>query len=52
MTHCEYCEESVVIADKVITSRGAGTAAAFAFSLIGCLLPNYDLEALKQAMLY
>ncbi len=52
MTHCEYCEESVVIADKVITSRGAGTAAAFAFSLIGCLLPNYDLAALKQAMLY
>ena len=47
----KYTDESVVIDDNVITSRGAGTAGAFAVAIIGQLLGKAEGDKIAKAVL-
>ena len=50
ITDGHYVKESVVVDDRVITSRGPASAMAFAYELVDQL--GGDAQALRQAMLY
>jgi len=50
ITDGHYVKESVVVDDRVITSRGPASAMAFAYELVDQLGGN--AQALRQAMLY
>lgn len=50
ITDGHYVKESVVVDDRVITSRGPASALAFAYELVDQL--GGDAQALRQAMLY
>jgi protein deglycase len=47
-----YLEDPVVIDDLIITSRGAGTAMAFALELVARFTSHEKAHALAQAVLY
>ncbi len=47
-----YSKQSVVIDGTVMTSRGAGTAAEFAFAIIALLENRETANKIKKAMLY
>jgi len=47
-----YSEDRVVIDGSVMTSRGAGTAAEFAFSIIEYFKDKASAEKIKKVMLY
>ena len=48
----EYSEEAVVVDDNVITSRGVGTAIAFALSLIEVLAGKEKSEEVAASIIY
>lgn len=48
----EISDLPVVISNKVITSRGAGTAHLFGFELVGLLKSPEEAENLKKVMMY
>ena len=48
----EYREEAVVVDDNVITSRGVGTAIAFALSLIEVLAGKAKSEEVAASIIY
>ncbi len=48
----DYLEESVVEDSNVLTSRGPGTAACFAFKIVEKLVGKEKAEQLKEAMLF
>lgn len=50
ITDGHYVKESVVVDDRVVTSRGPASALAFAYELVDKL--GGDAQALRQAMLY
>lgn len=47
-----YKTDDVVIDDKLITSRGPGTAMAFAYTLVELLLDKKTVATLKDEMVY
>lgn len=47
----EYCEDSVVVDGRVLTSRGPGTAFAFALKIVALLADAEKAASLKAAML-
>lgn len=51
-----FCKEvrrdAVVVSDKIVTSRGAGTAFAFALKLVSLLKGEETAEKLRDAMCY
>ncbi|RMH37740.1 MAG: DJ-1/PfpI family protein [Deltaproteobacteria bacterium] len=47
----QYCEDAVVVDDRVITSRGPGTALAFALALVAALKGDDVARALGERML-
>lgn len=47
-----YSEKSVVLSDKIITSRGAGTAAEFGFTLLELLMGKEEVEKVQKAMVF
>jgi 4-methyl-5(b-hydroxyethyl)-thiazole monophosphate biosynthesis len=51
VTDAIWLEERVVIDGSVITSRGAGTAAAFAIALIGYLVNDAGAEKIARSVL-
>ncbi|GHT99333.1 DJ-1 family protein [Spirochaetia bacterium] len=51
VTGAAWLEEKVVIDGGVITSRGAGTAAAFAIALIGYLVSGAEAERIARSVL-
>ncbi|MBR6523066.1 MAG: DJ-1/PfpI family protein [Clostridia bacterium] len=48
----EYVDESVVVSGKVITSKGAGTAHLFGFTLLSLLKEENEAEKLRKTMMY
>ncbi len=48
----EYCTDEVVVDGKIITSRGPGTAAAFAFELVRVLQGDATAGNVKTSMLF
>lgn len=52
MIHCTYLENPVVADDRIITSRGPGTAMAFAYVLVEVLVSREKADELKQVMLF
>ncbi len=52
LTGAEAVEDAVCICDNVITSRGAGTAAQFAFAIAGILKNPETAETLRRGMIY
>lgn len=48
----EYVEDAVVIDGKLITSRGPGTAMAFAYALAEILVDKKTADSLKEGMVY
>jgi len=49
-TNTTYCEAATVIDDKMITSRGAGTAIDFALQLVAQLSSQSKANAIKEAI--
>lgn len=49
-TEAEYCQETVVIDDRLITSRGPATTLPFAYAVVDLL--GGDSASLKKGMLY
>lgn len=47
-----HCEDDVVIDGQIMTSRGAGTTAAFAIAIASALVGKEKAAAVGQAMLY
>ena len=52
MTDCRYRHDPVVICDHIITSRGAGTALPFAYTLVSALCSPELSTQLQQSMVY
>ncbi len=52
LKNCHYSESDVVISDHIITSRGAGTSLAFAYTLVTQLCHPGVSEKLQTAMVY
>lgn len=48
----EIVDSPVVISDKVITSKGAGTAHLFGFELLSLLKSEEEAESLRKSMMY
>lgn len=48
----EIVQAPVVISDKVITSKGAGTAHLFGFALLSLLKNDEEAEKLRKSMMY
>ncbi|CAH8527792.1 unnamed protein product [Schistosoma margrebowiei] len=46
-----YCEDKVVVDDKLVTSRGPGTALAFAMKLVELLCGKSKAQTLTKGML-
>ncbi len=51
-TACRYLKEPVVTDGNLVTSRGAGTAIAFALGLISALGLSAEAESVKNSILY
>lgn len=49
---CDYLEAVVVVDENIITSRGPGTAAEFAFTLVELLVEEDTAAKLREAMLF
>lgn len=49
---CEYQDAIVVVDENIITSRGPGTAAEFAFTLVELLVEEDTAESLREGMLF
>ena len=47
-----YSEDSVVIDDKIITSRGVGTALDLGLSMVGVFCGKDNAETLRKAVVY
>jgi len=52
MTKCTYSEERVVLDGNILTSRGPGTSAEFAYAILDKLGQTEKSTKLKDAMLY
>jgi protein deglycase len=52
MTNCLYSEDAVVVDHPFITSRGAGTALAFAYAIVSTLKGSACAEQLQTDMVY
>lgn len=52
MTRCDYVEKDVVVDGKIITSRGPGTAMAFAYEIVDHFNGPKTSDSLKETMLY
>jgi len=52
MTQCRYSDAPVVVCDHIITSRGAGTALAFAYSIVSVLASPDVSQQLQADMVY
>lgn len=52
MERCDYLETDVVIDGHIITSRGPGTAMAFAYTILSVLTDEAVSEALKKGMVF
>jgi 4-methyl-5(b-hydroxyethyl)-thiazole monophosphate biosynthesis len=52
MTRCTYSEDAVVVDGAIITSRGPGTAMAFAYALLEFLQSSETSQELKEAMIF
>jgi len=52
MSQCLYSEDSVVISDHIVTSRGAGTALQFAYTLVSLLASEELAQRLQAEMVY
>jgi 4-methyl-5(b-hydroxyethyl)-thiazole monophosphate biosynthesis len=52
MGDCLYSEDPVVICDHIITSRGAGTALAFAYTMVALLISPDLSQKLQAEMVY
>ena len=48
----EIVDEPVVVSGKVITSKGAGTAHLFGFTLLSLLKSKEEAEDLRKSMMY
>lgn len=46
-----YCEDRVVVADRVLTSRAAGTAMEFAFAIVRELFGDEKAEEINRSVL-
>jgi 4-methyl-5(b-hydroxyethyl)-thiazole monophosphate biosynthesis len=52
LTDANCSKASVVVSDKIITSRGPGTAAYFAFKLVEIIKGNKLARKLKEVMIF
>jgi len=52
LKNCIYKEEKVVVDHPFITSRGAGTAMAFAYKIVELLISPETASTLKSSMIY
>ncbi|MFC1752888.1 DJ-1 family glyoxalase III [Thermoproteota archaeon] len=52
MMNCDYVDEDVVVTGNIVTSRGPGTAAQFAFKLVEILVSSEASEQIKRSMLF
>lgn len=49
---CDFQNASVVVDENIITSRGPGTAAEFAFTIVELLRNEDEADRLREAMLF